>query len=586
MDIENVAASTVKLAISKTDYLSPYVNDGDKEPSWDGHIYAFSESIKNKESFLGRAPVQVKGKLSENFSEEKIKYQVKVSDLKNYCLDGGTLYFVVLIDNDSNTKIYYSALLPYEINRILEDVYEQKSKSVTFLEFPNSKNEITNIIINFIHDRDNQVLLRNGKNLSLDEIIEQMGPDKLTYGFSYTGIGYDINKPYEYLFNHDIYLYAENKELNMRFPINHVWKTDLAKVQVPGSVYAAGIEYYKEYDVVHKIDCDELHIGKSMILCIKPDGSSKINYHLRGDLREQIVAQMFLINILKDRIIIVNGAQLEIGLSSEEIGQMHLPSATKYLNYLVQIQEVLDMLGIQESLKIDELSKKDEDYINMLILAFKHGRAISFQESIIPLVANININNICILLHFREKSDGNYLLENFFDCKIDGYSYYENDEKFNTSQFVILKEEDFMHISNINFEKIVQDVLSIENEGHFIKTNQLLLEMLKAFDKRNNDVLINTAISIATWLVEKEKEKDIAIINLYQCYFRMRRLTYEEIDTLYDIIKRRKEDIFLIVGAYILLEENRMTHRFYYMLPIEDQKNFKQFPIYSLWKEG
>ena len=38
MNIEKLATSAVVESISKTDVLDPFVNDGDKEPSWDGNI--------------------------------------------------------------------------------------------------------------------------------------------------------------------------------------------------------------------------------------------------------------------------------------------------------------------------------------------------------------------------------------------------------------------------------------------------------------------------------------------------------------------------------------------------------------------
>ncbi|MCI9083769.1 MAG: hypothetical protein HFI70_16220 [Lachnospiraceae bacterium] len=46
MNIERLATSAVEDAIAKTDFLSSFVNSGDKEPFWDGHIYAFSHKSK------------------------------------------------------------------------------------------------------------------------------------------------------------------------------------------------------------------------------------------------------------------------------------------------------------------------------------------------------------------------------------------------------------------------------------------------------------------------------------------------------------------------------------------------------------
>ena len=41
MDIEKLATSAVEDAISKTDYITPYINSADKQPFWDGYLYSF-----------------------------------------------------------------------------------------------------------------------------------------------------------------------------------------------------------------------------------------------------------------------------------------------------------------------------------------------------------------------------------------------------------------------------------------------------------------------------------------------------------------------------------------------------------------
>lgn len=46
MDIEKLATSAVVESISMTDVLSPFINDGDKEPSWDGNIYIYEDKKK------------------------------------------------------------------------------------------------------------------------------------------------------------------------------------------------------------------------------------------------------------------------------------------------------------------------------------------------------------------------------------------------------------------------------------------------------------------------------------------------------------------------------------------------------------
>lgn len=57
MDIEKLATSAVTGYISKTDYLSPFINEGDKEPSWDGNIYVFNNRSKSKCYLMGKVAV-------------------------------------------------------------------------------------------------------------------------------------------------------------------------------------------------------------------------------------------------------------------------------------------------------------------------------------------------------------------------------------------------------------------------------------------------------------------------------------------------------------------------------------------------
>lgn len=49
MDLEKIATASVKTSISITDELSPFINEGDKEPSWDGNIYIYANKDKRKE---------------------------------------------------------------------------------------------------------------------------------------------------------------------------------------------------------------------------------------------------------------------------------------------------------------------------------------------------------------------------------------------------------------------------------------------------------------------------------------------------------------------------------------------------------
>ena len=43
LSTEKIATSALTTCIAETDFLEPWINEGDKEPSWDGAIYAYSD---------------------------------------------------------------------------------------------------------------------------------------------------------------------------------------------------------------------------------------------------------------------------------------------------------------------------------------------------------------------------------------------------------------------------------------------------------------------------------------------------------------------------------------------------------------
>lgn len=150
MDTEVIATSAFKLAISKTDLLSPFVNEKDKEPSWDGHIYIYTDKRKTKEN-IKRVPVQVKGEaVNRRKVKEHITYDIDYDDLMAYLSDGGAIYIVVYIDETTGEplQIYYISLLPEKIKNILKK--ENKGKSQRFKKFPVNKARIIVPILDYL----------------------------------------------------------------------------------------------------------------------------------------------------------------------------------------------------------------------------------------------------------------------------------------------------------------------------------------------------------------------------------------------------------------------------------------------------
>lgn len=584
MDIEKLATSAIEDVIAKTDYITPYVNSGDKEPCWDGYLYAYTDTSKKNDFFIGKVPIQVKGQKCNNFAETEHRYLVRVTDLINFRIEGGTIYFVVQINNNGDKKIFYNALLPFELNKMISEAGKKNKITVKMYEFPTNKNEITNIIINFVRDKESQVLLRNGKNISLEELGEQIGLDKCSFTFSYTGLGYDTKEPYKYLFDHDVYLYAECKEINLKVPIEHMWRAEICKTELDGEVRVGNTIYYNGYGVVHKPYGDELHIGKSINFLIKNDGTAKVQYKLSGNLDERIVAEEMLIELIKEKEFFVNNVRLEINPLEDELKTFELKKSEAHLLYLKTVKEILDSLGVKEPLECSNLTEKDEEYIEMLIRSQKNSEKVGFSNLHIPPIAYIQIGNLKIMLYFNEQDDGKYIIENYCACTIEVVGEYTDGNRFLTSKYTLLMAEDFATASNLDFDIIVNELIQTNNPGHISRTTLTLLEMLKAYDNTKDSMLLESAIRLADWLKQVD-ETDVSLINLLQCHYRKREMNEEEENMLEDIIARNREDRQVCVAAHILLGNSKRARSIIATWADEQKKVFEKYPIYSMIKD-
>lgn len=153
--IESLAVMAVKESILSTSRLESYIQEKDKEPLWDGYVFIYNSDNHSNDNFKGKVATQVKGKANKNFSKKEISYQVEIHELQTYQRDGGIIYFVVYLDdNTKNKKIYYETLLPVKIGLYLDKIKKdnQKKVSIKLTEFPSKNIAKESIFLNFEDD--------------------------------------------------------------------------------------------------------------------------------------------------------------------------------------------------------------------------------------------------------------------------------------------------------------------------------------------------------------------------------------------------------------------------------------------------
>ncbi len=579
MDIEAVAVGAVKLAIGKTNYLSEYINDKDKEPMWDGSIYAYSSKSKNNECFIGKASVQIKGKSINGDFKKEIGYDIKVIDLENYRKNGGIIFFVVAINNKGNTKIYYKSLTPFFICKILKEKLTQKTLNVKFSKFPDDSNEICNMVIDFINDSKRQELFTHNKTPSEKDFFELVGEDA-TYEFQYTGIGLNRDDPYKYLFNRNFYIYARIKKLDISFPIEHITNIDKLTYNPNEAIKIDNKLYYNKIEIVRKIDSYEIVIGKSLVI-FSNNTDAKIKFNLKGNIKERIDDIQFLIDFIERKNFTIGDCKFS--LKSLDNGSIFsINDALNHLKDLKKLDNLLNNLGIRKKLEMDNLSKKDYEHIEMLVKAFIDKKPISFKKGDIPRICCMNIGNINLLLYLNKQNDNNYIIENFPNAEINAKSKSQNDILLDVSKYFNLTSELIVKVDNIRCNQIVDDFIKYENEINFYYANIVLLEIIKSYDKTKDIDILDEATRLAGWLNKLHNYDMYHKINYYQCLYRKGNLSIEQQEDILEHISEYSDNLSIKAGIYILADQKNMAQNCLKNMNEEERLTFKNFPIYTL----
>ena len=206
--IETLSVNAVRDSVVVSDFLDQFIADNDKEPTWDGFVYIYSDKSKKKEKLKGRLPVQIKGTENDDVSKEEISFPVSTTDLNNYLYDGGAVFFVVYIGHNGLTRqIYYAELPPIKLRVYLAEAKEQKSKSIKLKKFPTDPNEKAMIFFQCLENCQKQASFSSAQLLSLEELESQGVLEGITVPVSTVG-GID---PKTALLKNEVYIYAKIK---------------------------------------------------------------------------------------------------------------------------------------------------------------------------------------------------------------------------------------------------------------------------------------------------------------------------------------------------------------------------------------
>lgn len=587
MNVEMMGVSFVRLAIAKTDFLVPHINDNDREPSWDGdvEVYRKAGNTHTKADLVMKVPVQVKGHVASNLKKQTITYPVDLSDLRNYLNAGGTTFLVVYVDADGEkSQIYYSNLLPYDLKKLISKHGEQKTKNLEFKALPKDKGDIADVFLFAATHMLRQRPAITCDPISMEDLIKDGRIPELSFG--YTRVPDKEADPIDYLFDHGTYIYAK-LPFGLELPVEHVSHIEYAGTTITSPVCAGGKAFYSQYDIRQSKNTVEHRFGKSTKLVTdRNSGKRQFTYCEEGTLSERITDADFILQAVEARQFWVGTKVYPMdAITDEEVEAFNIPERKRHLAWLKTIKDMLQKLGVHDELDCDAITDAEEELVRKLVQSVVYGKSVEWPdlETNFPDITIANLRfKLCVLKD--ENAEGFYRIFEYSDAPA-GYMMKDpSGQETEVSYHVFLKRESMLNCCNIDFSAVIRRLKLIPTTNEYSSALVwLLLEMLCAYDESNKtrgDIL-DAAIELSDWLRHSDPftPQDLLDLNYYQAVKRARDLTAREIQGLHSIIESKPERKDIYVGAYLILGDQVSARYHYDSMTEEEQEVFQTYPI-------
>ena len=488
--IELASVSKLIDLLSRLDYINPEIPTNDKSPSWDGFVNLYKEKDScSKKDLERRIPVQVKGHYAKTPYQDSISFSADTSDLKNYLNECGVIFFVIYVDEDGNSQIYYSRLTRLILRRLIKGKENQETISIHLEKFPNEKKIATDIFFNFSVDMG---LSLPKSDISIKDVIEGklIGSGFNSFSLSYKGIQYK-NDPWGGILNSKNALCLRNDITGIQIPIEYQYDLFI-KNKEHESIYIDGVKYYESFERIRQTgDILILRFGKSFSfnLHISNDSiSGKFNFKIQGNLQERINDTRFLLKLLETKTLTIGNISTKLPFKDEEIHATDIEYFNNNLRFLEKIKELLNKLHVTTYLDYDNVTENEEQILILLINTVLLGGKYNRPETETASIYRIAIANLVLMLIAEKVDNTSCYLYDFFDVRnknLFSFKPFRENQHLIIPKSFILNKDDFEHIDNLNYETIISDIKkSTENTKLRECTYFYMQEMINGYRAR------------------------------------------------------------------------------------------------------
>ena len=589
--IEEKALLCFKEYIVDSEVISQFIDENDKEPCWDGHIYLYSEPQKDKKHLIGRIPVQIKGTEVRRFISKKYHFKIEVDDLKAY-LHEPTVYIVCQEkENSKERKLFYRRLLPETIKNILKGKEKQNSVSVLMHSVPESLIEFENLMKVFHGDSKKQLSFADKKSLTMDD-ARKRGINEFSFLMPTK-----IMSPIElmkYASTHTSFIYAKiDKDLDIEVPIadgpfSFKFRQDVKKeIAVNGKIF---YDSYTNEIIDGKMI---ISINNFLILTLPLENKKEIKLEIKNhlnSLKSSIKEHDFLLAIHDAGELTINGFTIKLKINEKN----NIEQIRQKVFQWKRLQKVLEILHVNKDLDLSSITEEQGQFIDILIDTFLNKNSISIEKKENTILLQ-EISNVKLLMYIYTNSEGKGVLGDFFDHRI--YIRYQvnTSKTIKASPFSYLQNEDlWVKCDNIPYEMQISSYKNLGGDYEHIYelANLDLLSMIKAYDVVEKDdthkraQLLEAINNLDNWLLSTDKSDErhlIHTINHYQIIKRHRCYTEDEIDSIKSLYTNDEISMQIKVCLSLLLDDMQSFHTWYENCTDSEKTQLKSWPIWRFF---
>lgn len=580
--IESLAVNAVEDYFTKIERINPMIPLADKEPSWDGFLYLYPDDSMKKETMIGRIPVQVKGKTGEFV--ESLSYPINTSDLRNYMREGGCIYFVVLINDRQERKIFYRMLIPVELQNILKGKEQQKSINVKMKPLEGSDDDVYHSLVDFYRDMKKQTGSPI-KTLSLKDLVDG---NYDTFRFSLSGFDASKESLESFITRKAICLYVKSTDVNASdIPIQE-GRCFLKLIQdVKQAVSVNGIVFYNSFEKTNEKNKIILGIGHCLKVAFDSQNPIEISVNIKleaTELKAMTQDIRFVLAAIENKSFKIGDFQVDIP-SDDESQKLYVLLKGEYAR-LQRVEILLERLHVIKGLDLSTMQKVDWETMNILMAGILDEKelALNVKES---RLHNIKVGNLMFLLLVCLQKSGKFRIYDYFNPQTQFKLI--SPEGFESSKYAVLNVDGYVRYDNIDFSDILPSIsaLKAKHDYYLDYAKYEVFNMLKACGKLDDDstkrtILLNMSSDIIDWMIEETKDADEK--QAYECYaylvkFLKNSLTEEDIATLNGILYSDKGDDPLKASVALLLKNKSAFDVFYSKMTKEEIEDFKESPF-------